>query len=51
VALKALTVLVAVLTVYHQDLQLIFFDALQNEATNQALLVFSIFGFLAFSTF
>jgi len=30
--LKAMVVLAAVLAVYHQDLQLVFFDALQNEA-------------------
>lgn len=46
--LKAITTFAAILAVYHQDLQLIFFDALQNEATNQALLVFPIFGFLIY---
>jgi len=46
--LKAITAFAAILAVYHQDLQLIFFDALQNEATNQALLVLPIFGFLIY---
>ena len=46
--LKAITVFAAILAVYHQDLQLVFFDALQNEATNQALLVLPIFGFLIY---
>jgi len=46
--LKAITVFAAIFAVYHQDLQLIFFDALQNEATNQALLVLPIFGFLIY---
>lgn len=46
--LKAVTVFAAILAVYHQDLQLVFFDALQNEATNQALLVLPIFGFLIY---
>jgi len=46
--LKAITALAAILAVYHQDLQLILFDALQNEATNQALLALPIFGFLIY---
>jgi exosortase len=46
--LKSITAFVAILVVYHQDLQLVFFDALQNEATNQALLVLPIFGFLIY---
>jgi len=48
VILKAMTVLGVIFAVYHQDLQLILFDALQNEATNQALLVLPIFGFLIY---
>jgi hypothetical protein len=43
-----MVVLAAVVAVYHQDLQLVFFDALQNEATNQTLLVLPIFGFLTY---
>jgi len=46
--LNAVTAFAAILAVYHQDLQLIFLDALQNEATNQALLVLPIFGFLIY---
>jgi exosortase len=46
--LKAVTAFAAILAVYHQDLQLIFFDALQNEATNLALLVLPLFGYLIY---
>jgi hypothetical protein len=46
--LEAIIVLVAIFAVYYQDLQLIFANALQNEATNQVLLVLPILGFLIF---
>jgi exosortase len=46
--LEAIVVLAAVVAVYHQDLQLIFLDAIQNEAANQALLVLPIFGYLIY---
>ena len=48
VTLKAVTILAAIVTIYYQDLQIIFLDALQNEVTNQILLVLPIFVYLVY---
>jgi len=46
--LKAITILIAVVALYFQDLQILFLDALHNEATNQTLLVAPIFIYLVY---
>src|SRR4030042_1061322 len=48
VALKVITCLAVVLAIYYQDLQIIFSDALQNEATNQILLVLPLVVYIVY---
>jgi exosortase len=48
VALKIITCLAAIFAIYYQDLQIIFSDALQNEATNQILLVLPLLAYIVY---
>jgi exosortase len=48
VALKVITCLAAIFAIYYQDLQIIFSDALQNEATNQILLVLPLLAYVIY---
>jgi len=47
-ALKALTITVATLILFHQDLTIIFSDALQSEITNYILAIPIIFTYLIY---
>ena len=47
-ALKALTITVATLILFHQDLTIIFSDALQSEITNYMLAIPIIFTYLIY---
>ena len=47
-ALKAATVIVAVFALFHQDLSMIFNDALQNEATSHILVIPILFAYLVY---
>ena len=47
-ALKAATVIVAVFALFHQDLSMIFNDALQNEATSHILIIPILFAYLVY---
>lgn len=48
IALKALTIIVATLAFFHQDLALIFSDALQSEITNYMLAIPPILAYLIY---
>jgi len=48
VTLKAMTCLIVVLAIYYQDLQIIFLDAVQNEATSQMLLVLPLVVYIIY---
>jgi exosortase len=47
-ALKATTVTVAVFALFHQDLSMIFNDALRNEATSHILIIPILFAYLVY---
>jgi len=47
-ALKAATVIVAVFALFHQDLSMIFNDALRNEATSHILIIPILFAYLVY---
>jgi len=47
-ALKASTVIVAVITLYFQDLRIIFADALTNESTSYILVIPFLFAYLIY---
>jgi exosortase len=48
IGLKALTVAIAILALYHQDLDMVFNDALQNEATSHILAIPFIVAYLIY---
>lgn len=48
VILKASVITIAVLALYYQDLNIIFNDALQNEATSQVLAIPLLFAYLLY---